>query len=117
MSDRKPGIGNFFKWPVFELDPNDSNTTVFTVSKDRDKEPGTISGFDMSPSDTLLINDWLADHNKTCKFYDDGSTASNPCGAIGGRLTYSFTPTGLGTVVVVMCACGAKLDLTDVDNW
>lgn len=38
-------------------------------------------------------------------------------GATGGKTTISFTPTGIGTYVSVTCACGAKLDLTDDDNW
>jgi hypothetical protein len=38
-------------------------------------------------------------------------------GAIGGGITYSFTPTGLGVVEVVQCACGAKLNLTNFDDW
>lgn len=38
-------------------------------------------------------------------------------GAIGGAWTYSYTPTGLGTVVKVSCACGGEIDLTDYDSW
>lgn len=42
-------------------------------------------------------------------------------GAIGGGLTYEFTPTGLGTVVVVYFRKGsgseAHIDLTDYDMW
>ena len=39
-------------------------------------------------------------------------------GAIGGRLTYSFTPTGLGTIVVVKCGLtDEELDLTEYDLW
>ncbi len=33
-------------------------------------------------------------------------------GAIGGRYTYSFTPTSIGTVVTLACACGEKIDLS-----
>ena len=38
-------------------------------------------------------------------------------GAIGGAYTFCFTPTGLGDMVVVQCADGTKLDLTDYDLW
>jgi len=38
-------------------------------------------------------------------------------GAIGGGFTYSFTPTGLGDIEVVRCACGAELCLTNTDDW
>lgn len=39
-------------------------------------------------------------------------------GAIGGELTYSFTPTSLGTVVKVTNGLtNETLDLTDYDSW
>jgi hypothetical protein len=39
-------------------------------------------------------------------------------GAIGGALTYSFTPTGLGTVVKVTEGFSNQtIDLTDYEDW
>ena len=39
-------------------------------------------------------------------------------GAIGGELTYSFTPNGIGCVITVKHeSTGAELDLTDVSEW
>lgn len=38
-------------------------------------------------------------------------------GAIGGPLTYTFTPNGIGVVTKVICACGEEKDLTDYDEW
>jgi hypothetical protein len=39
-------------------------------------------------------------------------------GAIGGGLTYCFTPTGLGCILVVKEFTTSKeLDLTDYENW
>ena len=39
-------------------------------------------------------------------------------GAIGGGVTYSFTPTGLGMIIeVTEGITGLTLDLTDVDSW
>jgi hypothetical protein len=39
-------------------------------------------------------------------------------GAIGGRFTYSFTPTSLGVVVKVRDAItGLEEDLTNYDHW
>lgn len=37
-------------------------------------------------------------------------------GAIGGDLTYSFTPTSLGLVTEVECY-GKKLNLTNYEDW
>ena len=39
-------------------------------------------------------------------------------GAIGGHLTYCFTPTGLGIIVQVQCGrCKEKLDISEYDHW
>ena len=71
----------------------------------------------LSESENSILEDWLSVHNKTCKLYDDGTSDISPSGAIGGRLTYSFTPTSLGIITVVKCACGKEINLTDYDNW
>ena len=63
------------------------------------------------------VLDWQTEHNKTCPYYDDGTKVVSPQGAIGGRTTYSFTPTGIGVAVTVSCACGAKENITDYDSW
>jgi hypothetical protein len=52
---------------------------------------------------------WLLEHNKTCSAKD--------VGAIGGRMTFQFTPTSLGVISQVKCACGEKIDLTDYKGW
>lgn len=41
----------------------------------------------------------------------------HPSGAIGGVHTFEFTPTGIGVVERVRCACGEHLDLTDYGSW
>jgi hypothetical protein len=38
-------------------------------------------------------------------------------GAIGGKITYNFTPTGIGVIERVTCSCGSVLDLTEYDKW
>lgn len=45
-----------------------------------------------------------------------GCTIKNH-GAIGGATTYKFTPTSVGVIQVVTCACGGELDLTEYDLW
>ena len=66
--------------------------------------------FDLDEEDSKKFTEWDGKHKKGCDCYH------NP-GAIGGRLTFSFTPTGLGCITVIKCACGEKLDLTDYDSW
>ena len=38
-------------------------------------------------------------------------------GAIGGAYSFCFTPTGIGTMVVVKCADGTELDLTEYEYF
>jgi hypothetical protein len=38
-------------------------------------------------------------------------------GAIGGRFTYEFIPTGIGVFVTVKCMCGSHIHLTDDDRF
>jgi hypothetical protein len=38
-------------------------------------------------------------------------------GAIGGSMTYSFTPTTLGTILKVTHCTGAELDVTNYNEW
>jgi len=73
--------------------------------------------FALGVDENESLIDFLHTHNKECKYYDDGTSAQPPGGAIGGRLTYCFTPTTIGTGVEVQCACGVKKDLTNYDNW
>ena len=56
--------------------------------------------------------EWRCAHNKECPYARPESQ-----GAIGGRLTFSYTYTGLGPISTVECACGEKKDLTDYDAW
>ena len=66
--------------------------------------------FEIDKTERATFFRWIDEHDKTCKFADPMKG-----GAIGGRLTYSFTPTSLGTITTVKCACGEKCDLTDYD--
>jgi hypothetical protein len=53
------------------------------------------------------ISEWEYNHNCVIK----------NLGAIGGKLTFSFTPTNLGIVTKVKCCCGKEIDLTDYEDW
>lgn len=60
---------------------------------------------------------WSMEHDQVCPHFDDGKSPISKSGDIGGRLTFSFTPTSLGVVTVVKCACGAEVNLTDYESW
>ena len=61
----------------------------------------------MDEDQRKMLDKWNEEHDCKLKEYS---------GAIGGRLTYSVTPTSLGTVLIVSCCCGEEIDLTDY-NW
>ena len=65
--------------------------------------------FKLHEDDLKEYTNWLKEHRKVCDVYMKT--------AIGGELTYSFTPTGLGTITTVKCACGEELDLSHVEDW
>ena len=54
------------------------------------------------------LDEWMKEHE--CDLV-------NYSGAIGGRLTYSFTPTSVGCITRVTCGCGDEITLTDFNDW
>lgn len=72
--------------------------------------------FYLSEDEIIKLHEWSSNHE--CQFtYDPEKHQFPPTGAIGGGRTYSFTPTGLGVVAKVKCACGEEEDLTDYESW
>lgn len=76
--------------------------------------------FEVTEEEHQKISTWQANlHKKLIKegkvTVVDGYPYS---GAIGGTLTYSFTPTSIGVVFKVKDnLSGEVLDLTDYDSW
>lgn len=53
-------------------------------------------------------------YKEFCKEHRECEFAST----IGGKISITFTPTGLGNIVEVKCnACGETKDITDISNW
>ncbi len=73
------------------------------ISKLPDSMTFSLDGVQM-----VNLSEWLTLHNPTCVY-------ATRQGASGGRLCYAFTPTSLGLVTQVTCACGQGIDLTDYD--
>lgn len=67
--------------------------------------------FSLNQNQIDIFEKWDKTHNrrKCRKAYT---------GAIGGRLTFSFTSTGIGDIVTVRCAlCRKEKNLTEYDKW
>lgn len=63
--------------------------------------------FEITEKQQERINNWLK-----------GKDLSVYTGAIGGRLTYSFTPTSLGIIEKVFdSVTNDELDVTEYDLW
>lgn len=84
--------------PIGEKKTYTELLSVFSIYKEQDQE----------------VLAWIAKHDLT---HTPPGKSHRPVGAIGGAYTWEFTPTSLGTVVKVRCACGELLDVSDYDNW
>lgn len=75
--------------------------------------------FGMDDEESRRYRRWYDEHHKTCVYinYELAHERGGGSAAIGGCITFQFTPTGIGTVCSVRCACGVKIDCTDYDNW
>ena len=65
-------------------------------------------GFPISEDEENKINEWIENHEREVhgiKTYAD-KLASHGC--CGGRYTYEFVPTSIGTIGIVKCSCGAE---------
>ena len=68
--------------------------------------------FRLDHIEVAKINKWTIEHK--CNI---SSSSGEKYGAIGDRMTYCFTPTSLGIIKVVKCACGESLNLTEYETW
>jgi hypothetical protein len=69
--------------------------------------------FQLTKDEVRRLKEWDELHINT---HHGGKDPDNT--AIGGRLTFGFTPTSLGTILIVSCSCKKdSCDLTDYDSW
>lgn len=67
--------------------------------------------FEISDEQVKNIDKWLEEHSRTCPYF----TANIKF--LGGPISFIFNPIGIGTIVIVKCSCGGKVDVSDYDNW
>lgn len=58
-------------------------------------------GFPISEEENIAINAWIKQHE---------TEHSGGHGCSGGKYTYIFVPTGIGTVARIKCNCGAEFE-------
>lgn len=80
-----------------------------------------VGDFTLTVEQLRKISDWMQAENREAlrlQQKTDPSLNYPYTGAIGGNLTYHFTPTNLGTVVKVEHGLtGRILDVTDYNYW
>lgn len=71
-------------------------------------------GFPISKEEEVAIEEWKKKHDEeehNIKTLDDRLRAG---GCIGGRYSYHFVPTSIGTSGVVRCSCGAEFKFQEI---
>lgn len=67
--------------------------------------------FVILPEEVKAIEEWQEQHVK------EKHGGNEYAGAIGGRYSYKFTPTSIGTFGSIICSCGEKFDFADGSNF
>lgn len=67
--------------------------------------------FTIEPEQVERIREWKRQHEA------EKHNGSQYAGAIGGRYTYEFTPTSIGTFGRIRCGCGEHFDYDDGSDW
>ncbi len=68
--------------------------------------------FEITDEEEKVFEKWNKKHKKKCTYLKSSHQSAE-----GARLIYSFTPTGLGMIIIVKCICGEECHLTNSDNW
>lgn len=68
--------------------------------------------FELDEYELNKYRKWVDEHDKKCPYADRMNQ-----GAIGGRMSFTFTPTGLGQITKIKCACGDEVDVTQYEHW
>lgn len=71
-------------------------------------------GFPISEEEQKRIEEWKDRHDEEVHNAHSLIDKVKLGGCCGGRYTYEFVPTGIGTVGTVKCSCGAKFTFQDM---
>lgn len=71
-------------------------------------------GFPISEEETELIKNWEMRHDEEVHGLTTDDKKLKAAGTIGGRYSYHFYPTSIGTLGVVRCRCGAEFKFKEL---
>lgn len=75
----------------------------------------SLRGFPISEAEEAAIEKWKEDHDRDVHGLATPDLRCKAGGCSGGRYTYKFVPTSLGTIGKVICSCGAEFQFQDLD--
>ncbi len=96
----------FLRWvdSIYKFHANDEDLNAHYKS--------TTKVFPILCRELKAMDEWKEQHKEVCSNNQDIRDFTTDM-----HLTYSFVPTGIGTVFTIECSCGAKEDLTDYGSW
>lgn len=71
-------------------------------------------GFGISEKEWEKIKEWKRKHEEEAHGIITDRQRLKAGGAIGGRYSYKFVPTSIGTSGTVICSCGAKFEFQEL---
>ena len=71
-------------------------------------------GFPITEAEENAIEKWKKKHDKEVHGYTTDRMRMKAEGCSGGRYSYRFVPTALGTSGVIRCHCGAEFEFQEI---
>ena len=104
------------EYKVIDWTENDKDTVIMHLEK--------VINYDHITSETIKDTEnhnfvmTAVEYARYKAFCKDHSGCCKNMGAIGGGISVSFMPTGLGNCIKCECAsCGTSVDITDISCW
>lgn len=94
---------------TFEQQIAEINQTALAQYRKKQQSVSDTLVFSISEHERETLDAWLEEHKPICTVVLKA--------AARGRLTFHFTPTTIGVVTHVSCACGDRIDVTDYGSW
>lgn len=80
----------------------------------KEMEEDYIRGFPISEKEQASIDAWKKKHDEEVHGYDTFEKRLKAEGVSGGRYSYHFVPTSIGTSGVIKCSCGAEFEFQEI---
>ena len=74
----------------------------------REESYKNLNGFPITEEEVQVIEKWQKKHEQ------EAHNGSSYAGAIGGRYSYHFVPTSIGTSGTIRCSCGAEFEFQEI---